>query len=421
MVNNSDSTSSSTLPGTAWLARGRHLGPEPERDVRRNLIALKAAGVIDDFLDLDPVEAARSTDLYPRGESADPGPLARRLFEARWRVADEVTVRAQLTTYDPASRRAEGEGVLWVLAAEAERSWAADWPSPATVFWPDTDQVAWDHDTVAELRLRTPNHLPQDDGELRRLLRECARQSWFVHVVVHEAMTPDALGRRPLTAFLPPSLRHRVVEHRATPEQALIADFAIKRELGVGIPRGGAVVLPGDPRADGYEAERFTVRNVFLDGTEPSELIAAIVACAALPRPLSAEAERALARLREGWHLYTQEEELVHARAMVTHYATALASMTASCDLYREAAESALAALADVNGSAAGTGVPVRPGALSEPGEAGVPGTPGRPGVPGASGLPGAPTTAPTTGPKQDSSPLKALSRTFARFRSPNE
>lgn len=35
-----------------------------------------------------------------------------------------------------------------------------------------------------------------------------------------------------------------MIEHRATPEQALIADFAMKRELGVGLPRGGAVVLP---------------------------------------------------------------------------------------------------------------------------------------------------------------------------------
>ncbi len=98
MVKNS--SSSTTVPDTAWLARGRHLGPEPEQDVRRNLIALKAAGVLDDFLDLDPVEAARSTVLHPRDEAADPGPSARRLFEARWRVADSVTVRAQLTMYE---------------------------------------------------------------------------------------------------------------------------------------------------------------------------------------------------------------------------------------------------------------------------------------------------------------------------------
>ncbi|WP_426367930.1 hypothetical protein [Streptomyces sp. E-08] len=379
-----NSTSSTTVPDTAWLARGRHLGPEPERDVRRNLLALKAARVIDDFLDLDPVEAARSTDLYPRGESADPGPSARRLFEARWRVADNVTVRAQLTTYEPESRRTKGEGVAWVLAAEAERAWEASWPSPATMFWPDSDQVAWDHETVPDVRLRAANHLPKDDDELRRLLRACTRQSWFIHVVVHEAMTPDALGRRPITAFLPPSLRHRVVEHRATPEQALIADFVMKRELGVGMPRGGAVVLPPTPQAVAYDAERFTIRDVFLDGTEPTRLLDKIKEFASLPQPMPAEAERVLTRLREGWHLLTPDEELAHARAMVTKYAEALEAMTASCDLYREAAESALDALAE------------------------------------ATDRDGAPrTTSPaTTG--DDPSPWKSLTKTLARFRGPN-
>ncbi|WP_128985054.1 hypothetical protein [Streptomyces roseicoloratus] len=347
-----NSPSSTIAPDTAWLARGRHLGPEAERDVRRNLIALKAAKVIDDFLDLDPVEAARSTDMFPRDASADPGPSARRLFEARWRVAGDVTVRAHLTTYEPASRRADSEGeVDWVLAAEAERPWESRWLSPATVFWPDSDQVAWDHDGPAGVRLRAANHLPKDDGELRRLLRECSRQSWFVHVVVHEAMTPDTLGRRPVTAFLPPSLKHRVVEHRATPEQALIADFAMKRELGVGLPRGGAVVLPSTPQVAGYDAERFTVRDVFLDGTEPTELLCRITEYASLPRPLPTDAEAALTRLREGWHLLTPQEELVHARAMVTRYAKALRAMTESSDLYREAAESALAALAEATGN----------------------------------------------------------------------
>ncbi|MCX2184102.1 hypothetical protein KV205_26745 [Streptomyces sp. SKN60] len=382
-----NSTPPTPVPDTAWLGRGRHLGPEPERDVRRNLIALKAAQVIDDFLDLDPVEAARSTDLYPRDESADPGPSARRLFEARWRVGEGVTVRAQLTTYEPESRRTDGEGVGWVLAAEAERAWQADWPSPATVFWPDSDQVAWDdHDTVPGVRLRAANHLPKDDDELRRVLRVCLRQSWYIHVVVHEAMTPDVLGRQPITAFLPPSLRHRVVEHRAAPEQALIADFAVKKEAGAGLPRGGAVVLAPAERVPGYEAERFTVRNVFLDGTEPTELLGKIKEFAALPQPMPADAEQVLTRLRQGWHLLTPDEELVHARAMVTRYAKALEAMTASCDLYREAAESALAALAEAT---RGNGSPQTPAA-----------------APAAAAV-----------PKQNASPLKSLTKAFSLFR----
>ncbi|MDG4864146.1 hypothetical protein P8605_39000 [Streptomyces sp. T-3] len=378
-----NSSSPTTVPDTAWLGRGRHLGPEPEQDVRRNLIALKAAGVLDDFLELDPVEAARSTVLHPRDETADAGPSARRLFEARWHVTDDITVRAQLTTYDPKGRRKEGEGVTWVLAAEAERAWDVRWASPATMFWPDSDQVAWDHDMVPGVRLRTANHLPKDDDELRHRLRDCTRQSWFIHVVVHEAMTPDAKGQRPVSVFLPPSLRHRVVEHRGTPEQAQIADFALKRELSVRLPRGGAVVLPTAPAGPGYEAEHFTVRHVFLDGSEPTELLSRIQEFAALPRPLSADAEQALARLRHGWHLLTPDEELVHAQGMVAKYAEALEAMTKSRDLYREAAEAARAALPEVTGSNA---IPHAP-------------APGR-----ASG-----------------SPLSALTKAFGRFRDPGK
>ncbi|MFJ9037272.1 hypothetical protein ACIRF8_11870 [Streptomyces sp. NPDC102406] len=376
-------TSPITVPDTAWLGRGRHLGPEPEQDVRRNLIALKAAGVLDDFLDLDPVEAARSTVLHPRDETADPGPSARRVFEARWRVADDVTVRAHLTTYDPEGRRKDGDGVTWVLAAEAERVWDPHWPSPATMFWPDSDRVPWDHYAVPGVRLRTTNYLPKDDDELRHRLRDCTRESWYVHVVVHEAMTPDARGRQPVTTFLPPGLRHRVIEHRATPEQAQIADFAMKRELKLRMPRGGAVILPTAPQDPEYDAERFTVRNVFLDGSEPVELVERIQEFAALTRPLTPDAERALTRLRQGWHLLTPDEELAHAQSMVVRYAEALDAMTTSRDLYREAAEAAQAALAE-----AGDGVP----------------------------------RLPVIGPaRADGSPLSALTKALGRFRDPHK
>ncbi|MGW7357950.1 hypothetical protein ACWGI0_15300 [Streptomyces sp. NPDC054802] len=364
------SISSTTAPDTTWLGHGRHLGPAPEQDVRRNLIALKAAGVIDDFLDLDPSGPAGPSDstgpstppapgvgglspVLPAQGSAPPAPdsSARRLFEARWRVAGDVVVRAQLRCYDTQGqgRQGDGEAVAWTLAAEAERRWDQQWPSPATMFWPDNNRVAWDHDPAGGLRLRTTNRLPADDKEMRRLLRDCARGSWNIHVVVHEAMTPDARGRRSVTSFLPPSLRHRVVEHRAAPEQFQIVNWAIK-DLHVRVPRGGAVVLPSASARPEYDAERFTVRSVFLDGSEPTDLVEKVAAFAELPRTLTAEAEQALDSLRHRWHLLTVEEELAHARELVATYAEALEAMTRSRDLYREAAELAQAALAEVTG-----------------------------------------------------------------------
>ncbi|UYQ60202.1 hypothetical protein [Streptomyces peucetius] len=349
-------TSSTAAPDTTWLGHGRHLGHAPEQDVRRNLIALKAAGVIDDFLDLAPSDASAAGVGDPsavsgsRESAGTHGSSARRRFEARWRVDGDVTVRAQLTCYDSPGRQRDGEAVAWTLAAEAERTWDQRWPSPATMFWPDNDGVAWDHDAVPGPRLRTVNRLPGDDKEMRRLLKDCTRLSWNVHVVVHEAMTPDARGRRPLTPFLPPGLRHRVVEHRAAPEQFQIVNWAMK-DVHVQVPRGGAVVLPTASVSREYDAEQFAVRTVFLDGSEPTELIERITAFAGLPRSLTADAEQALGSLRRHWHLLTVEEELAHARELVAKYAEALDAMTRSRDLYREAAELAQAALAEVTGS----------------------------------------------------------------------
>ncbi|MDI3403773.1 hypothetical protein [Streptomyces cavernicola] len=355
------SSSVTAAPDTTWLGHGRHLGPEPEQDVRRNLIALKSIGLIDDFLDLapddsSPAEVAGMPGLPDPFESEDdkatPAPTARRLFEARWRVDEDVTVRAQLTTYDAPGRRRGGGAVSWVLAAEAEKSWDLEWLSPATVFWPDSELTPWDHDVVPGPRLRGTHRLvADDDKDLRRLLKNCTRGSWNIHVVVHEAMTPDARGLEPLAPYLPPSLRHRVVEHRAAPEQFDIVNWAMK-DLDVRVPRGGAVVLPSSPPVPGYDAERFSVRSVFLDGSEPTELIQKITEFARLPRPLTADAEQAVEQLRRHWHLLTIEEELARTRELVTKYADALDAMTKSRDLYREAAELAQAALAERGESA---------------------------------------------------------------------
>ncbi|GAA3309506.1 hypothetical protein GCM10020295_74340 [Streptomyces cinereospinus] len=180
---------------------------------------------------------------------------------------------------------------------------------------------------------------------MRRLLKDAARAGWAIHFVVHEAMTPDARGRLPLARLLPPGLRHRVVEHRAAPHQLRAVNWAL-RDCGVQVPRGGAVVLPGAPAPEDFDADAFAVRSVFLDGSAPAELIEALSRFAASPRPLPDGAQEVLTALREDWHLLTLEEELARERALVKMYAEALEAMTRSRDLYREAAERAHEALA---------------------------------------------------------------------------
>ncbi|WP_406470643.1 hypothetical protein [Streptomyces sp. NBC_01615] len=321
------STDRATAPESVWLASGRHTGPAPQNVLRDNLRKLKAAGTIQDFLE---AENSAASDEH--------------VFEARWLVADAVTVRARLTT-DP--REHADEERRWTLAAEAEGPWDAAWPSPATMFWPEDSDFSWDHDRVEGLRLRDINPLPKDDAALRRLLRDAARHSWSINVVVHEAMTTDDRGRLPLARLLPPGLRHRVVEHRAAPEQFQAVNWALY-DVGTRVPRGGAVILPGTPARLGYDEQDFSVRSVFLDGSEPTELLDKVVGYAALPWPLPDEAAEALNALRQDWHLLTLEEELAHARSLVSAYAEALDAMTKSRDLYREATERAHAALAEV-------------------------------------------------------------------------
>ncbi|MFG3013164.1 hypothetical protein ACGFZB_22380 [Streptomyces cinerochromogenes] len=321
-----------TIPQTLWAARGRHTGPAPEEVVRRTLRRHKDSGDIDDFAE---PPSAEDPEL--------------RVFEARWRAGGTVTVRARLTLVPPQGRP---QGREWRLVAEAERPWDDAWPSPATLFWPEAgsgedEDGSWDHHpTVVGLRFRQVNALPEDDKEMRRRLRDAAREAWCVHVVVHEAMTPDEQGRLPLARLLPPGLRHRVVEHRAAPQQLRGVNWALK-DLGVEVPRGGAVLLPPDPAPeDGYAGREHSVRSVFLDGSEPAELIAALRHFVALPRPLPQGAEEALTDLRDNWTLMTLQEQLERERQLVAMYAEALEAMTKSRDLYKQAAEQALEALA---------------------------------------------------------------------------
>ncbi|MFI9155311.1 hypothetical protein [Streptomyces sp. NPDC053367] len=339
----SSSTVRTTTPPTVWLARGRHVGPGAEGAVRARLRLLEEAGTLDGQLEVPAAEGSPE-----------------RVFEARWRAAGQVTVRARLTL-EPGP---DG-GRAWTLAAEAERAWDPVWPSPTEMFWPEGTESEWAHDSGSALSLTGLNPLPEDEKELRRVLKGAARAWWAVHVVVHEAMTPDARGLVPLAGWLPAGLRHRVVEHRAAPHQLRAVNYALK-DLGVQVPRGGALVLPGDPAPAAYDGDGLAVRNVFLDGSEPTELIAAVTRFAALPRPLSADAEAALTALRDDWRLLTPEEELDRARKLVAMYAEALEAMTKSRDLYREAAEQAHEALAAYR-EAAGSPPPVQQPAATSP------------------------------------------------------
>ncbi|MFE7274980.1 hypothetical protein [Streptomyces sp. NPDC057623] len=318
----SSSSTRPTTPPSVWSARGRHAGTAAEDVLRLSLRQLKDSRAIDDYLELPETEGAQE-----------------RVFEARWRVAGSVTVRARLTV-----QHGSGSGQEWVLVAEAEAPWDPRWPSPVTMFWPREPDAAWHHEAATGLLLTDINPLPADDKAVRRVLRDSARDRWNIHVVVHEAMTTDQRGRVPLAGMLPPGLRHRVVEHRAAPSQLRVVNWAL-REFGVEVPRGGAAVLPGSPAPADYDADDFAVRSVFLDGSEPAELIHAVTRFAALPRPSPDGAEEAVTALREDWRLLTLEEELDRERRLVAMYAEALDSMTRSRDLYREAAEQAHAAL----------------------------------------------------------------------------
>ncbi|MFQ6146902.1 hypothetical protein ACLMNJ_28160 [Streptomyces seoulensis] len=324
-------------PPTVWPARGRHTGPAAADAVRRRLEQLTAEGVLHSHLEPD--------DTQPGGEH---------VFEARWLAPGEVTVRARLALSPPRGAALDQE---WVLIAEAEQPWDPRWPSPAAMFWPQEPDSAWGHEAGTGARLGQADPLPEDDKELRRVLRHAVRDTWCVHLVVHEAMTPDERGRQALVRLLPEGLRHRVVEHRAAPHRLRAVNWVLD-DFGARVPRGGAVVLPGAAAGAGYDAEEFSVRSVFLDGSEPADVLGAVTRFAALALPLPDGAEAALTALREQWRLMTMEEELTRARELVAMYAEALDAMTKSRDLYREAAERANEALAGYREAAGAQGSP---------------------------------------------------------------
>ncbi|MER6981988.1 hypothetical protein ABT317_34710, partial [Streptomyces carpinensis] len=194
-------------PPTVWVARGRHTGPGAADAVRRHLEKLKADAVIHSHLEPDAA-----------GEAHE------HVFEARWQAPGEVTVRSRLALAPPRGSAEERE---WVLVAEAERPWNPGWPSPASMFWPQGPGTGWENEAVTGLRLGDVNPLPDDDKELRRVLRHAVRDTWCVHVVVHEAMTPDERGRAALVGLLPEGLRHRVVEHRAAPHRLRAVNWVL--------------------------------------------------------------------------------------------------------------------------------------------------------------------------------------------------
>ncbi|WP_236570149.1 hypothetical protein [Streptomyces mexicanus] len=405
------STSSSSRPAappTVWSARGRHTGPAAADTVRRHLEKLTADGVLHSHLEPDDVDRARE-----------------HVFEARWQAPGDVTVRARLALTPLRAGHRQ-----WVLVAEAEAPWDPRWPSPAAMFWPQEPGSGWDQEAGAGLRLGDVNPLPEDDKELRRILRHAVRDPWCVHVVVHEAMTPDERGRAFVLGSLPQGLRHRVVEHRAAPHRLRAVNWVLD-DFDTRLPRGGAVVLPGSPPPDGYDRQEFSVRSVFLDGTEPVELLAAVTRFAALPRPLPPDGEEALTALREQWHLRTMEEELARARELVAMYAEALEAMTRSRDLYREAAERANEALAAYREAEAAGGVADRRpgrvagsplqqlarglGRLKDTARSLRPGGPADPAPPNAAPVPALPpaptpsTGTPSTGTPSTGTPSPAL------------
>ncbi|WP_432155211.1 hypothetical protein [Streptomyces sp. bgisy153] len=339
------STDRPPTPSTVWLARGRHTGAAPAEEVVRQLRRRKNAGDVLDFLELSDAER----------------PAGRRVFEARWTVPGDVTVRARLELADAVPGRGPGQAREWILVAEAEAPWSQTWPAPSGRFWPEPERArepgdaegGWDHAAVPGLRLGAANRLPADDKDLRRVLRAALRDDWSVHLVVHEAMTTDERGSASLVRFLPAGLRDRVVEHRAAPHQLRAVNWAL-RDSGAQVPRGGAVLLPGGPGSRPDDGDwSFAVRTVFLDGSEPSELIDAVTRYTAVPGPLPSGAEEVLTALREQWHVLTPEEELARQKQLVAMYAEALESMTRSRDLYREAAERAHEALAVLRENAA--------------------------------------------------------------------
>ncbi|MFI0742496.1 hypothetical protein ACH4PU_31130 [Streptomyces sp. NPDC021100] len=256
--------------------------------VEQRLEEMVAAGVVESFARHD----------YPDEQRP------RHMFEARWRLGKDATVRARMTL------TGFGDSLFntWEIIAEATEPWDWTWPSPVTMFWPKSSDATWDILGARGLfRYRIANLVDCAEAA-RETIRTALDAQADIHVLTTDDEVED-LGRpiMPLVRYLPASFVGRLIEHRVAP-WALSAVNRELKPLGLQLPAAGALIVPQRPRLAQIRPTDLVIAQARFSLGRPQALIDAVIRHARFPRHVGADLHRHIALLREQFTLATDQE-----------------------------------------------------------------------------------------------------------------
>ncbi|MCS0635556.1 hypothetical protein NX801_07760 [Streptomyces sp. LP05-1] len=316
-------------PDTVWHVRGACTAVRPAQTIEKWLARQTEKGEVETF-----------TRVPPPDPDSD-----RVVFEALWFPEARVHVRARLLllTGDRGEEMPAHRPHSWQLIAEATRPWDWSWPSPATMFWPETIDVGWDQVAARPWwRYRLCNPVPSID-EARLTLRLAVQAESDIHVfttVSEEGVRGLRQGEEPeppLMRYRAASLLGRVVEHRIAPH---VLDV-VNQQLPTPIEPGDALIIPSRAHRAGLRPADLRIRGALNRPGRPPELMAALHRYAELPRPAGTAARAGIALLRESFTLDPENTPEGRLAAAVGQYVEARVELrdvrTELADARREA------------------------------------------------------------------------------------
>lgn len=240
-------------------------------------------------------------------------------FDATWRTEDGARIKARLELQPDTT----AVGILklnrkmldtkevaielaWRLTAESDIPWCLDWPSPMAMFG-DVRPYDWVSGRMPLVDFTYNHSVPLE--HYQKAFSSLSAASWYITVVTHdkrpiESVVPDT--EPSLTSYLPAALRGRVVEMRVYGAQdQLVNTEAILPDSRLRLKRGGALILPTNPRQGAWPWADYSIRRPSGGDMEQllKETAEAVARYAALPPHYGTVARWCVEDLREQWEL----------------------------------------------------------------------------------------------------------------------
>ncbi|MFD8648655.1 hypothetical protein [Streptomyces mirabilis] len=303
-------------PRDVWYTEGHTSAAGLVQEIQAHLLQTHQDGQVQRYREFDP-----------RSIRSDSG--AWWGFDAGWCTEDGARIRARLTL-SPDPTQAEELGATretvsanrtiplrmnWTVAAEADRPWQAEWPSPALAFFPARGDLGWDYDSLTGLlSMHRPTAFKRLPSQLGDLLEYLATSTWYTTVITHDQRPLDSMPPPGLSEMLPNSMVGRVLEIRTHGDQDRMFNELLA-EYRVSLPWGGSVILPSIPRKSLWASADYSLKvpggnfNRMLQKTALH-----VMQYAAFPSHYQDHARTAVDFMRDTWELPEIELEASHLR-----------------------------------------------------------------------------------------------------------